>query len=275
MLRKDTTQLLHRIKTHNMRGMLTTNGTLFNRQSLQQLIDDQWDEVHFSVDGADAATHDRLRGQQGVFKKTIRAACLLSVMRRRAQLPKPLIALHFVITNQNYQQLSGMIDLAQAVGAYRVDFDALIAYRPEQEVLQLSPHQQTELVALAQEAQAAAKQANITTTLANFMAIDSGVRGKNLPKSGTQTGLAGAPCLKAWHHLVIQANGASSPCCVLAGQGGSAATQPLQTVWLQDQFMQTVRQQMAKHRPLNRCRECSANILKNEVVIRQHLARHS
>ncbi len=92
-------------------------------------------------------------------------------------------------------------------------------------------------------------------------------------EGSAQPGLRGAPCLKAWHYLVVQADGRTSPCCVLAGEGGSVAERSLAEVWRGDAFMNRVRRGMLAHRPLPRCTECSANILSHEQVIRSHLTQ--
>ena len=83
--------------------------------------------------------------------------------------------------------------------------------------------------------------------------------------------LKGAPCLKAWHHLVIQADGRSSPCCVLAGQGGQAKNTALHTLWTSDAFLEDIRKNMRLQQPTARCTECSWNILMHEANIRAEL----
>ena len=69
LARHDTPLLLERIKQHKMAGMLTTNGTLMPAELSQKLIDWQWDEIHFSIDGPTPEVHDALRGQKGAFRK--------------------------------------------------------------------------------------------------------------------------------------------------------------------------------------------------------------
>jgi MoaA/NifB/PqqE/SkfB family radical SAM enzyme len=273
LLRPDTPALLARIKHHGMEGILTTNGTLMGPVLADQLLDTCWDEVHVSIDGPNPAIHDALRGQAGAFARTVRNTCRLAVRRRRSGRTTPRIALHFVLTNRNHRTLTEMIGLAHAVGAERVDFDALIAYRPEQRALELDAEQRAEVPSLARAALQEAERLGIATTLAHFLQPDRLQRGSFVPPIPTEPGLAGAPCLKAWHHLVVQADGKTSPCCVLAGEGGSVATDPLDQVWREDPFLRTVRTSMLAKSPLPRCRECSWNILGHEAAIRAHLPR--
>ena len=271
LARPDAPALLAHIKRRGLEGVLTTNGTLLRPALHRQLIDTGWDEVHFSIDGPTPEIHDALRGQAGAFRRTVRAACRLAVARRRGE-GGPRVALHFVLTRANWQTLPAMVDLAHSLGAFRVDFDALIAYTPEQQALQLSAEARAAVPAVARAALARAERLGIATTLENFLHPERLERGTRPPPTAPGPGgLHSAPCLKAWHYLVIQADGRSSPCCVLAGEGGSARTQPLRDLWETDPFLGQVRAGMQAGSPLPRCRECSWNILAHEREIQRHL----
>ena len=256
-----------------MEGILTTNGTIFPPGFVEQLLDTAWDEVHVSLDGPNAAIHDDLRGQAGAFDKTVKHLCRLNVAKKRAGLAFPRLALHFVLTNRNHRTLIEMVRLAHALGCFRVDFDALIAYEPEQEALQLSDAERAEVPGLAAAALEVADELGIATTLQNFLATENLARGTSAPTSAHRSGdpYKDAPCLKAWHYLVVQADGRTSPCCVLAGEGESVSSTPVQEVWEDGAFLARVREGMLAGRPLPRCRECSPNILAHERVIASEL----
>ena len=272
LLRKDATpQIMVRAKEHGMEGILTTNGTLLNAQLTDTLLDIGWDEIHFSIDGPNAEIHDRLRGQAGAFKRSIQNACRLSVRRRQRGIDTPRVALHFVLTNQNFDTLSDMVRLGHSIGAFRIDFDALIAYTPEQQALALSDVQRAKVPSIAHRAMKVADELGIITTLENFLEPDRLDRGNTQITTPDAPGLQGAPCLKAWHYLVVAADGNTSPCCVLAGEGGSVADTSLKEVWSDDPFLETVRQGMLNKKPLPRCQECSWNILRHEAEIRRHI----
>lgn len=273
LLRRDATpRVLERIKALGMEGVLTTNGTLLDAPLRARLLELGWDEIHVSIDGATPEVHDRLRGAKGAFRRTVRNVCALAVDKRRLGLERPRLALHTVVTNTNYQSMSEIIRLASALGATRVDLDALIAYKPEQLALRLSPEQAAEVPAIAASALALATELGIATTLERLLEPGTLDRGQTAVEIPSAPGLAGAPCLKAWHYLVVQADGRVSPCCVLAGEGGSAAERPLDQVWREDPFLIRVREGMLSKRPLDRCRECSWNILSHEAHIRSFMS---
>lgn len=248
-----------RVKHHGMRGFLTTNGTRLDVVG-PMLAEIGWDEVHVSVDGATPATHDALRGKRGAFAKTVGGACRL---RRRGV----RLGVHTVLTNRNVDELADLVRLAAAIGAWRVEVDALIAYRPEQQALALGDAERERLPIRMEEARAEAEKLGISTNLDR----PHGPRGAHAPESGTGEGLAKAPCLKAWHHLVVQADGRTAPCCVLAGVAGSVAEVSVAEVWREDETFRSIRQGMLAGRPTGRCAECSENILAHERAIRARL----
>ena len=275
LLRREATPaVMRRAKAHGMEGILNTNGTLLSAALTDELVEIGWDEIHFSIDGPTPEIHDRLRGMAGAFRRTVRAACRLAVARRARGRDRPRTALHFVLTRANFTTLPDMVALAHALGAFRVDFDALIAYRPEQIALQLTAEERARVPDIARAALAEAERLGIATTLPHLLAPERLDRGRitfPAPADPSQAGLHAAPCLKAWHHLVVQADGHISPCCVLAGQGGSVADRPLAQSWSSDPFLERVRAGMAAGRPQARCAECSWNILGHEAEIRRHL----
>lgn len=271
LLSAATPLLVRRVKELGMEGFLTTNGTRVSEAFRDLLVETGWDEVHVSIDGADAAVHDALRGKAGAFRRSVTALCRLRRARDAAGAVLPRLALHTVVTRRNWFQLADIVRLASALGAYRVDFDALVAYRPEQRALSLEPAEEAALPGVARVALDAAARLGIVTTLERFLSVGTLQRGTRAPPAGDGPGLARAPCLKAWHHLVVQADGRTSPCCVLAGEGESVATRSLADLWKNSEFINGVRAGMRVGRPLGRCAECSENILVHERAIRGRL----
>ena len=275
---KDKIQpILARIKELKMEGILTTNGVLMNRQIRSQLIETGWDEVHVSIDAPTAEIHDSLRGQDGAFNRTIKNICRLRGERKQAGATHPKVALHFVLTNKNWRTLPDMVRLGASLGAFRIDFDSLIAYTPDQLTLQLSEEEREKVPQIAKEAMEVAAQVGLQTTLANFLDDSNLRRGDRdvtidtAPATTSSSAFALAPCLKAWHYIVVQADGKISPCCVLAGEGESLRDRPLKDLWVGSEYLNNIRSSMIKGKPTDRCIECSANILAHEADIRHHL----
>lgn len=266
-----TLPMMRHAKRRGLEGMLTTNGTRLDAPTRAALVEMGWDEVHVSIDGADAPTHDALRGRAGAFRRTVRNLCALRRARDEAGAARPRLAVHTVVTNRNHRQLGALLRLAHALGATRVELDHLVAYRPEQLALRLDEGQLAELHAEVRAALPVAAGLGLSTTLDRLVAPDAPARGARPPAAGAAPGLRGAPCLKAWHHLVVQADGRTSACCVLAGEGESVAARPLREVWEGGAWLGGLRAAMAAHRPPPRCAECSENLLAHERAIRARL----
>jgi MoaA/NifB/PqqE/SkfB family radical SAM enzyme len=281
-----TPKLMAKAKALGMEGILTTNGTLLGAALREQVVATGWDEIHFSIDGPSAAIHDQLRGRPGCFQRVVTNICRLRGLRDRRGGALPRIALHFVLTRLNFEHLSEMVQLGHTLGAFRIDFDALIAYQPEQLALALEPHEQARVPQLASQALALAERLGIATTLEHFLdtrnlergqaaepsaqaAARAAAPGSDAGGQGMLADLRRAPCLKAWHYIVVQADGRTSPCCVLAGQGESLEQRSLVDVWRSGDFLERIRSAMLAGRPPARCSECSANILAHERVIRE------
>ncbi len=266
LLAAATLPLMARAKARGLIGTLTTNGTRLDAAARDRLTTMGWDEVHVSVDGATAATHDALRGKNGAFARTITNVCHL---RRVAGAPR--LALHTVLTRKNVDELAALAHLAHALGAYRWELDALVAYRPEQQALALGPRERARLPARIAAAQALADRLGLETTLDRFGAPDAVDRGARTIAAGDgPVGPARAPCLRAWHHLVVDAAGVSAPCCVLSGTGDPVEAGALAGTW-RGPALDAIRAGMREGRATARCAECSENILAHERSIRDRL----
>lgn len=114
------------IKRQGMYGDLVTNGTLFTEEMVREMVEFGWDRIMFSIDGANADTHDYIRGRKGVFEKAVRNIRLFSTWKSRLGLERPLLGLVPVLTNRNLTQFSDFIELAHSLGAYHVGFKPLV-----------------------------------------------------------------------------------------------------------------------------------------------------
>ena len=124
-----------------------------------------------------------------------------------------------------------------------------------------------------------AAELKIETTLEQYLSTNIRIRGQDAPSTITsvshKNGLDGAPCLKPFYHLTLTADGKISPCCVLAGEGSRLLDMQqvsLKDLW-NDDALQLLRKRMIDQNPIERCRECSNNILNHETYIRSHFPK--
>jgi len=118
LLRKDTLDLARYGADLGMLMHLNTNGTFVTPEVAQAVADAGISSVNISLDGPDAATHDRIRGREGSFARVLRAtARLCAVPRRRFR-----VALTCALGETNADQFDLLLDRARDLGVDRVGF---------------------------------------------------------------------------------------------------------------------------------------------------------
>ena len=277
LVRKDVTpELMRRIKDRGIEGHIATNGTLFDDALIDQVIDTRWDEIHFSLDAPDPTVADYLRGRNGVFEKVAKTMCRIHGRKhfRHGLGPRdaPRMLLHAVVTNKNHKMFADMVRFAHAVGAFRVNFDYIIAYRPEQHALKVDEDEKAELLESVREAIPVAEELGIDTTLEHFLQPATLDRGSMEFSQAGARDAANAPCLNPWYYLVVHPDGKTSPCCVIPGVGDDVRG-GLKGVWDggAGTFFGDLRADMVDKRMTDLCRNCTISIISRNDYIREYL----
>ena len=110
--------LVEHAVTLGMRAVISTNGTLIDRDMAGRLKHFGLSYVGISLDGMEA-THDRFRGQTGAF-----AAAMEGV--RNCQEAGIKVGLRFTINKHNYQEIPAIFDLIESHDIPRVCFYHLV-----------------------------------------------------------------------------------------------------------------------------------------------------
>jgi len=100
---------------------LNTNGWLLGEQEARQITKIGVDSVNVSLDGATAATHDRIRKQSGAFERATNAVRLL-VRQRRSAGSQVRVKTVAVIDETNLDEIPDMIRLGQELGTDCIEF---------------------------------------------------------------------------------------------------------------------------------------------------------
>lgn len=104
-LRKDAVQLVAAAAERGMRTNLTTNGTKLDKDRLRELLRVPVRSVTVSIDSPVNHVHDRLRGQQGAWKRTVRT--LDRLLDKRG--PKTRVRVNTVVSSRNVRTLVQMV----------------------------------------------------------------------------------------------------------------------------------------------------------------------
>ncbi|MFQ5636709.1 MAG: radical SAM/SPASM domain-containing protein [bacterium] len=119
LLRKDLVELIDYAKELGLFTSLMTNGLLITERRARQLLDVNLDTLYLSIDAADPALNDELRGLSGYFDLAMTAIDNLKSMRRNAA---PKIILKTTISNKNVTQLIPLAQLAATKGVEGFSF---------------------------------------------------------------------------------------------------------------------------------------------------------
>ncbi len=131
-LRKDCADLLAYSLELGMVTHVNTNAHLLDDALVERLVAMGLDSVNVSLDGAEAETHDRLRGHRGSFVRvTERIAALARARDRhgRAGARRTRVAVTTVLTPDNADQVEALVDLVERLGADSVGFIPMHEYQ--------------------------------------------------------------------------------------------------------------------------------------------------
>lgn len=121
LLRDDIFELLAATRNHGMIAHLNTNGWLLGDEQARRIIDIGVDSVNISLDGATAATHDRIRRHPGAFDRAVAAVERL-VMLKRKQGSSVRIKTVAVLDGTNIDEVPEMIALSRRLGTDCIEF---------------------------------------------------------------------------------------------------------------------------------------------------------
>jgi MoaA/NifB/PqqE/SkfB family radical SAM enzyme len=110
--RKDTIRIMEEIKKQRTSGTISTNGTLIDEKIARKIVEIEWDEIRFSINGPNSRIDDFLRGVKGSFKKSSNAIKKIVNYKKKFKKSKPSLVLMPVITSKNYNEIINFVKLA-------------------------------------------------------------------------------------------------------------------------------------------------------------------
>lgn len=236
-----TMGIISKIKKNSLRGVMTTNCTLFNEKQVKELVKSEWDHLQVSIDGPDKKTQDFLRGR-GVFEKNIQILKLFDKWKKRLKKEKPCVSFHTVLSNKNYKKLKGIISLATRLNIKEVGLQPLVMQSQYCKEFSLNPKQEAELQTELRNASELAKKSNITTNFESLLKKE----GKNL--SGNKK----IKCFEPWNRITILNNGLVKTCCNPSRIHESINKKSLEQIWYGKKF-DNVRKEFYKGKLMKEC----------------------
>lgn len=273
------------IKSHEMYGCVTTNGTLFDDDMARALVEIGWDEILFSLEGADAATHDPLTEVPGSFDRSTNAMRMLKKWKEKLGKSKPDYSFHAVLTRKNYKQLADMIRLGKQVGCTGVNFEPLSVWSDAAKDLKLDDAQTQEVKAYAKEALDVSRKLGVHTNAENLLRAEL-VKKENMDRilienagdvrfgGKVNGGILGAPCFDPWLGIEVRVNGRVAPCriCNFDSDCPTVIDAGLSDVWF-GRYFDDARQKMISGVMPAFCGSCAAGNVADTTRMKYELAK--
>ncbi len=139
LLRPDVYYIAEYASSLGLTVVIGTNGTLIDDNSVKRLLDGGVKGFGLSLDSVGPGCHDRFRGMEGAWVRTMEAMDILRANKCAFQL-------QFTATRENKNEIPGIIRLAEEKGAMAVNVFFLICTGRGQEMTDLTPSEYEEVL---------------------------------------------------------------------------------------------------------------------------------
>ena len=215
--------IISEIKTTGFYLTLITNGTLFNQDVVNKLIDARLDSLKVSL-WASSPEQYRLcypgTNPQN-FEKTIEGLKLFASIKTERKSTLPVVIMHHVINRYNYRHILEMVDLAKETGCDALAFAPFKAWKGHLKEASISPEEVTLLEDLLNRARKRLNGSNIRHNVSDAL-----LRFRIGEKVWEQL-----PCYIAWFHSRIKLDGTVLPCDPCDLPMGNLHEKTLPEIW--------------------------------------------
>jgi MoaA/NifB/PqqE/SkfB family radical SAM enzyme len=238
MLVKDLAQRVAYLKARNIYVLFNTNGTLLTEANGRALINAGLDELRVSLDAADSAVYQMVRGKD-FFAKIVANVKRFTRLQRESGTPRPRVSLWLTGLRETVDQLPNFVRLAHQVGVPEVYLQRLVFFEEPAHAASLAraesalfEHTTAREDALIREAEQVAAELGVTFSASG--AVDPG---ESIRMQRTEN--PWSLCRRPWSLMYITANGRVLPCCIapfsMKGYAsftlGDATQSTLRAIW--------------------------------------------
>ncbi len=276
-MRRDAMKIFKKSKKHRMGTSMVTNGTLLNTAELNELVEMEWNNLAFSLDGAKAQTHDKLRGIKGSFDKTFNAMTEINNIKHAKGKRLPDVELNFVMCKINFRELPEIVEICKQKGIGKLNILPLIPFTKESKVLQITNNKKVMIV--LDNAEELAKKLEVHTNIDSIkkdyshsrsdQAKDIILAEKQEPKNKGKIA-----CYYPWIGLCVSSEGNVTPCAAAANHPslelGNVKDKTLEYMW-NSKKMKDLRKRMKNWDLPEACQRCCTLMIDENRELREAL----
>ncbi len=249
LLRRDLEALVAHGSRRGLNMVVGTNGVLLDDSRVHALISAGVMGLGISLDSLDPARHDRFRGCEGSWTKTLGGmeAC------RQQGLP---FQIHFSVTEENTHEIPAMIDFTRSVGAQVLNLFFLVCTGRGGSLSNISPEHYEEILHQVVEAQQREQELIIRARCAPHYKRIAHQRDPRSPLTRAE-GYEGGGCLAGTHYCRITPNGDVTACPYIPTPLGNIRERGFWHIWDEAPVFRQLRQPKLR----GKCGECEYRLL--------------
>lgn len=277
LLHPDAPEVLRHVKRLGLRAFLCSNGTLFTRELVQDLVGFGWDWVSLSVEGPDAATHDALVRKSGAFERIVWAAKRFAHVKRALGSDRPGLNFGMALTTRNWRRVPEVLTLAAETGVHAVNLEPITVNSPESTSLKLSAEQARIFVEevvprVLEEGRRLGVRSNAGELSVRSILSTNHVHLALLEAADRAGGLLRAPCFNPFWFLHLRANGQVGSCGFWRPMHAEKlGDRSLEAVWYGD-YYRRMRDRLLEGALFDVCSDCNLGFVEDTLAIRALLA---
>lgn len=220
--------------------LIATNGTMLNEKTVRLMVQTELNKVHISLDAATAETYAKVRGVDK-FDKIVSGIKQLLEARAAFRSMTPLVGIDFVVTDQNYQEISSFIELA-----YTLDVDYVSSLRTLYVPWGYTPARVDRTALIRELIRARDRARELDVKILHGSLINNPYLERLDQLSGN------IRCYSFWNNIRITYNGHIALCCwhplSATYSLGNILEQPFEHFWNSEQY-QELRRRSVEGRP--------------------------
>ncbi len=235
MMVRDLPRMVCYLKARGVHVLFNTNGTLLTPKKFDWLVESGLDELRVSLDAADRASYQRVRGKD-FFHRIVRDVGKFTEFQRQHGYDHPRVSLWLTGLKETVQQLPEFVRLAASIGVREVHLQRLVfddqgfgMARPNSSLFEQTRADEQEAIDTAQHI-----GAGLGVTLDASGATEPGLSLKRARDDNPWS-----TCRRPWSLMYFTAHGRALPCCIapFSARGydsytlGDATQRTLQEIW--------------------------------------------
>jgi len=276
LLRRDTFEIMKKVKKYGMFGYICTNGTLFSDEIIRALVEIDWDHVKISLHSPDENTEDFL-AQSKSYKKTVENIKKFAKWKKKLGRSKPKIEIGFVLNRINFRKVSKMVKLAKKLDVQSFFVEPITVYTKKGEDLKLKEEEMVEFEEIARKAYSSAKglETNLRQFFSHELIKSTGKMNEEIRKfaKSKRKNFLSIPCFEPWWRMGIRADGMICPCGFFDQETTENANEKsLKEIWFGEYFERR-RKELIQGNIQDYCQKCCTSLVQHNQAIREQLSK--